>query len=238
MIVDVLQCIGWTLIALEGLTVLLRRREHVVWAAGLGAVALVALGPLGATVAASGPWAPLQNYVTTAGGSLFPLVPWAGYMLAGVAVAAAVVPQGARTPRWSAVRRLVLGGAALVALGLATRGEGVSGALAASAVQLGGVVLVTGVLAAASVAVARLPRVLETLAGETLIIYLSHVVVLYAAGVGLADVVGRTVPLPQALALAAFMIAASAALGLAWHRLKALRAGRRRAALARGLQSG
>jgi surface polysaccharide O-acyltransferase-like enzyme len=104
-------------------------------------------------------------------------------------------------------------------------------------VKLGAVALVCAVLAGASVGARRLPRLFETLATETLALYLSHVVVLYGAGVGLAHVVGRTVPLVPAIALAAVAVALTAMFGLAWNRGKRELA-RWRAALARTAGTG
>ncbi len=230
-IVDVLQCIGVTLLFLEGLTLALRTPGRIVAAAAVTAVAAVALAPVAAELAPTGPLRPLWQYVTPRGGSIFPLLPWAGHMLAGVVAGAWVAPRGAATPRAVSVRRLLGLGLATMALGLTldTFGAGI--------VKLGAVILGTGAAAAMCSRVRRLPRPLETLAGETLILYVSHVVVLYAAGVGLAHVIGRTVPLPQALATAAVAIVATAVVGLGWNRLKGSWAGRR-AALAGRAQTG
>lgn len=223
-IVDVLQCIGVTLILMEGLTLLMRTRRRVVLAAGGLSAAAIALAPAAASVDPSGPFAPLLHYVSPRGGSIFPLVPWAGYLLAGVVVAAVAVPEGARTPRPQVVRRLLGIGAVLIAAGLAGQALG-GGSPPAGVVKLGAVVLGSGLLARAAPGVGRLPRRLEILAGQTLVLYLSHVMVLYGAGVGLAHVIGRTLPLPQAIILAAAMILATAAVGLGWHRIEGLRAG-------------
>src|SRR5690606_704246 len=78
-VVDVLQCIGVTLLLLEALTRGLRERRRV----GLGCAALavlaVAAAPWAEGVPISGIWRPLGNYLTARGGSLFPLLPWSGF---------------------------------------------------------------------------------------------------------------------------------------------------------------
>ena len=228
-IVDVLQCIGLTLIALEGLALASRSARHVLVAAALIAIALAAVAPAAHALVPSGIAAPLAHWVSPRGGSIFPIVPWAAYMLAGVVCGAIVLPDGARTPRWSSVRRLAALGAVTTTVALVASHTGLAGA--SWMVKLGAVMLACAVLAAAAIGVRRLPRLLETLAGETLALYLSHVVVLYAAGIGLAHVVGRTVPLVPAIGLAALAVVLTSVFGLAWNRGKRGIA-RRRAALA------
>jgi hypothetical protein len=66
-----------------------------------------------------------------------------------------------------------------------------------------------------------LPRLLRILAGETLPIYMFHLFVLFGGSLHLARRIGPTLELPQALALAAFMIALTIAYALSWHWLKA-----------------
>ena len=228
-IVDVLQCIGLTLLLLEGLAFATRDARSVVVGAGVLALSLAMIAPAANAVVPSGLIAPLAHWITPRGGSIFPIVPWAAYMLAGVVCGAIVLPEGARTPRWSSVRRLAIIGVATVGGALVAERAGAAGA--SWMVKLGAVALVCAVLAAAAIGAPRLPRLFETLAGETLALYLSHVIVLYAAGIGLAHVIGRTVPLVPALAIAAVAVVLTALVGLAWNRAKRALT-RRRGALA------
>jgi uncharacterized membrane protein len=230
-IVDVLQCIGLTLIVLEALAVWLRDARRVTVAAAVLALAAVAAAPFTCGLEPHGVLAPLVHWVSPRGGSIFPIVPWAAYVLAGLVCGALVLPDGARTPRTRVARRLVVLGTAVVAVGLVGARLDLAGA--GWVVKLGAVIFLGGTLAAASLGVARLPRTLETLAGETLSLYVSDVVVLYGAGVGLSALVGRSLSLPQALGAALIAIVATAAVGLAWHRLKRAVGAERRAALAR-----
>lgn len=226
-IVDVLQCIGVTLIVLEALTLWLRDRTRLLWAVSLLGVGAVALAPLAGSLRPEGVLAPVLHYLSPRAGSIFPLLPWSGYMLLGVAAGAAVAPDGGASSRPAAAARLCGLGAAALLLGWGLGHAGTAAPQSAGIVKLGAVLLLTALLAGLAMAVRRLPRVLETLAGETLVLYVSHVVVLYAGGIGLAHVVGRTVPLPQAIAAAIFAVLATAAVGIAWNRVKALRAARR-----------
>jgi len=241
-IVDVLQCIGLSILVLEGLALLLRKTVRVITAAALLAVAAIALAPLAAAVEPAGPLTPLLNYLSPRAGSIFPMLPWAGYVFAGVVAAAVAVPRPGRSTLRPALV-LLTGGVALAVAGLllaATQGPAALGAPAVGPgiLKLGVVVTVAGLLGLAARSIARLPRALEILAGETLIIYASHVLFLYGAGWGLAHTVGPTVALGPAVALAAIIIAASACVGLAWHRLKRVRPAGLRAALARRPRTG
>lgn len=225
-IADVLQCIGLCILALEGLTLLARKPSQVVWAAGGLAVLFIGLGPLGDTITPDGPWRFALNYVSHRGGSLFPLVPWAGFVFAGVALGALALPRGARTGASVPAPRLALAALGIIAVGAALSQldlEGVSrnARPAFNLIKLGAVVAVVAVLALASRRIARLPRVATILSGQTLALYVSHLMVLYAGGVGLMHLIGHTLSLPAAILAAASMVVGTAAFGLAWHRLEA-----------------
>jgi uncharacterized membrane protein len=181
--VDVLQCIGVSLLALELLSHRYPRAGDRAELGVLLALASFILAPLGAHVAVDGPWRPLANYVTTNGGSLFPLVPWLGYALAGFGLGTATRDTPARIPSVLTVA----GGCALL-LGLAAWSLQPRQPLALSPgyclVKLACVSVIAGALALGWRG-RGLPKVLTVLAGETLFLYVSHVVILYADQVGL-----------------------------------------------------
>jgi len=182
--VDVLQCIGVSLLSLELIAVGFGSVWARVSVAGLLGVSVLFAAPLTRTLVPSDGWLLLANYVTGQAGSLFPLLPWAGYVLCGFAIGSVVL----RAPRhlWWSLAGLGLG-ALLVGLSLRSLylelPRGVSPAY--SLVKLGCVLLLAGLLAFLLRGVTRLPRLLALLAGETLFLYLSHVVILYADHVGL-----------------------------------------------------
>lgn len=217
LIVDVLQCIGVVLVVLALLTGLAKHRGVVVASCAVATVALLGLSELTESLAATGPLVHrvFRNWVSHGGGSIFPVVPWGAYMFAGVVVGALASPDGARTAHALRVRRLVAMGLPLLAVGLGVPGP--FGRL----VQLGAVVLVRAALALVGARVGRLPSALEKLAGETLIIYVVHVLLLYGAVVGLGAVVGPTLGLAPTLAVTAVFLVGSVAVGLGWRRLKA-----------------
>ena len=85
--VDVLQCIGVTLLVLQSLLLITRTpRRFSLTAAALGA-GIMFFAPL-LTAVEWNRYVPLAigSYLTPATGSLFPLLPWSGYVLLGSAV--------------------------------------------------------------------------------------------------------------------------------------------------------
>jgi uncharacterized membrane protein len=235
--VDVLQCIAITLLVLQTMTVLATSPRQVVVASAVLAAVCFGLAPLTERLDPDGPLRPLVNYLTHSGGSLFPLLPWAGHMFAGVVLADWVLPQGARTvhdptPRLLLAALLVVGAALGLELGgLDHLAEGLSHNAEPSfnLLKLGLVIAVGTVLAAAGRAFlgdTRLPRWLETLAGESLALYVFHLQILFAAGIGLVALYGRSLSLPVALAVAVAMIPISGAWGLWFHRHKRWRRAR------------
>ncbi len=233
-IVDVLHCIGATLLGLDLLVTLLPRSRQVGLASLMIGAALVALAaPIDHAIGAeahAGPARLVLAWLDHDGGSLFPLVPWAAYVFLGVAIARVALPEGARTPsRTSAARLAAIAlSALLLARGLEVAGAwGIVPAATASdwsshpAVVLErlGLVLLTASLLSVVAARARLPAALTALAGETLALYVVHLLVLYAAGVGPAELFPHALGLGPSMALAAGMLALSVAVALAWGRL-------------------
>lgn len=213
--VDVLQCIGVSLLLLELLCLALPGVRARVYTAAVLSASAFAAAPLLQDLRTPS-WAlPLGNYLSTQGGSLFPLSPWAGFVLAGFALGSVVL----RRPRRLA-RSLALVGAGLFCLGLLGHTvwqalpRGVSPGYAL--VKLGCVLLLAGLLAHLLRDVERLPAWLSALSGETLFLYLSHVIILYADGVGLeAHLRGSHTPLfGVLLAVTLLVVCSVAALGL------------------------
>lgn len=213
--VDVLQCIGVSLLSLELLTFTVAgAMPRAVIAAGAGLAALFA-APLTWSLVFSDRWSWLGNYVSGQAGSLFPLLPWFGYVGCGFALGSLLLP----TPR-RLVPGLSLAGATTLLLGLGLLSSytdvtrGVSPAY--SLVKLGCVLLLAALLAHLLRHVARLPGLLARLAGETLFLYLSHVVILYADQVGLESRLrdGHSPLFGVLLALGLLVSCSAAALGL------------------------
>ncbi len=206
-VVDVLQCIGVTLLLLDALRVLMPdalRRGLLL--GGLGAT-LLALGPLATRVDPSGVFRPLLAFTTSNGGSLFPLVPWAAHALLGAALGPLYFARDARRLAWL--------GAGLTALGaLLLSLHPALGQVA----RLGCVIMFSAALLPLEPYIARWPRWLLALAPHSLLIYLLHVVLAYGAGFGLKAVVGHTLGPAASIGVAVAMVVGCALVALGYDR--------------------
>ncbi len=227
-VIDVLQCVGVTLLALDLLVTLVPRPSTlvaIVSALSLGVLASAL--PIDAAIderdhAGLARW--VFAWIDADGGSLFPLIPWAFYVLAGLIVGRVAIPEGPRTDGGVIVARLVaLTIVAWVAAWTCDAWRAPSSEDWAShpAVLFGrtGVVLgLASVLAAVGLRW-ELPAWGTTLAGETLALYVFHLLVLYAEGIGPGRAWAHALPWPAASALAVVMVLASAAVALGWARV-------------------
>lgn len=216
-VVDVLQCIGVTLLALEGVSRCFA--QAATRSAVLGSFGLVVLllGPLATQLDPSGPLRPVLAFFTSNGGSLFPLVPWAGHALLGAAIGPlffehAGEPRAAQRARLS--KRLAGLGAVLAATGVALAAA-VHPSLGQLA-RLGSVLLLAAALAPLDAWLARWPSWLMALAPHSLLIYLLHVVLAYGQGIGLSALVGQTLAPWPSVFVAFCMLAVSAGAALAY----------------------
>ncbi len=233
--VGILHSIGAALLVLETLTLVARSARQVVVAAGLLAVFAFTLAPLADATLDRGQAHLLLNWLSHQGGSPFPLLPWTGHVFAGVVIGATALPRGGHTPHrvvWSRLGVLAVGiwmtSQVLQAVSwtMVTTATHPSARPAFVVGNLAAVLFVTLVLSVLFAPVRTLPRVLRVIAAETLAIYIFHLVVLFGFEVRLARRIGPTLELLQALAFAAFMIALTSTLALAWHELKAWRSRR------------
>jgi uncharacterized membrane protein len=206
--VDVLQCIGLALISLQVMVLLARSPARLARWSAIAGGAIIFLTPL--------VWAvdltrflsmPIASYFSSQTGSLFPLFPWAGYVLFGAAL-------GYQLRQWSAepgkpVRLLAISGAAL----------GLSGLLLIKPLMLlysnldfwktsPSLFLIRSacvcfLLAFFAYLTARYnvpQRACRAIAQESLLIYFVHVCILYGSiwNLGLRQVMGATLaPLPM-----------------------------------------
>jgi len=226
--VDVLQCIGVSMLLLEALRALVSSPRARVGAALAIAVGLFALAPLANQLGATGPLRPLLAYLTPTGGSLFPLTPWAAHVFAGFACGAAVrmgaAPAGNRflgiscIPRSLGVRlAAIVALASLLALTLVACGA--PRVLTDHASRHAGVLAVCWILWFAGERLKVVPSLVATLAQHTLVLYVFHVLLVYGQGVGLAAWIGPRLGPGWAVIGAVFVVAASAAVALGYDRL-------------------
>jgi len=212
-IVDVLQCIGVTLLLLEGLALILPTARSIEIACCMLGAAVLALAPVLSELDPRGPLLPLANYLTARGGSLFPLLPWAAHVLLGVGLSGLLIGSRERG------RGLRMAIAALVLIGGAVALDGAGARLCADHLsRLGWVLAGASLLSTLEPRARAWPTWTRRLAGETLFIYAFHVLLVYGYGVGLASLVGERLAPLQAASIALVVLAVSVACALGYER--------------------
>ena len=226
--VDVLQCIGLTLLVLQLLIPLARTTARVANIAGSAACVVALVTPFLWTGKLNGHLpAVIAAYCNGLGGSLFPLFPWAAYLCAGVWLGHWYMQQApGRAARW-----LALGGCLLLVSGL------LLGKLTTSmfpnldfwrtspslfVLRVGCVSLVLSALQWIS-AKSWIPRTfVQTLARESLLIYVVHVAILYGSAwnKGLRQYIGAVLGPTNTILWIAVLLIAMTMLALGWNQVK------------------
>ncbi len=210
--VDVLQCIGVSLLLLELLLwACSSKLQFACASAGLCVLAFVAT-PTALDLTTPAAVAPLTAYFTAKLGSSFPLLPWSAHLFFGVTCGAWLTAKG----RLRGEARLLLLAAVLLLLAALVHGAGGPLVWVDHARRLAGVLVVSALLAGLAARVRTSPPLLLVLARETLALYVFHVLLIYGQGVGLADRIGRQLAPGAAIAAAAAVVVLSTILVLAY----------------------
>lgn len=229
--VDVLQVVAATLILLQLLVMATRTRRRFTAAALALCVAVVVLTPIAWSI----DWTeklPLvaSSYVTSATGSLFPMLPWAAYVLLGAAIGMGYARRGATRDISETSRIMLRSGVVLLACSLVlhqipfnlySSSDFWTTSPNSFLLRSGSVLIILGAIAALSSRVRHLPVVLRALAQESLMIYVVHVAIIYGSlwNRGMRQLVG-----PQGLlATIGWILALFVAMGLlafGWNRAK------------------
>lgn len=229
LIVDVLQCIAVTLASLQVLVMLSRTPRRYTLGAAIGCIALIALTPIIWRI----DWedrlpATLGAYLSPATGSLFPLFPWAAYVLLGAVLGTLYVQSRTANFASFASRVLLGGGLGMLALALVSarvplQPFGPTDFWSTSPnlflLRSGLVLLVLGILAHVSRLVSQPSLVVQALARESLTIYPVHLCIVYGSvwNLGLRQHVGPTLTLLPALGCVAAVWASMMLLASGWH---------------------
>jgi uncharacterized membrane protein len=229
LIVDILQCIGVTLIGLQLLVLVTRTRRRFAIASAALATAAVLLTPFAWTT----DWRALvplgvAAYLSPATGSLFPLLPWAAFPLLGAALGHVYTAAWVHDPAQFSRRVLLPGGLAMVASGVAfalTPFEpfGPTDFWYTSPnlflVRAGLVLILLDLVSFLTRWAHHLPRVVAALAQESLLVYFIHILVLYGSAwtPGLRHLL--PVPLGPGLTLVwvAIVLASMSLIGWGWN---------------------
>ncbi|MDE3153858.1 MAG: DUF1624 domain-containing protein [Acidobacteriota bacterium] len=230
--VDILQCIGVGLLLLQLLVFLSKTRRRYAYAAAALCALVVVLTPM----AEAGQWTAhtpmtLGAYLSTAGGSLFPFLPWGAYLLLGAALGGLYADWGAARPRVFQARVLLAGGLAAIATGLLlqtwhlgpfSRADFWSTSPNLFLVTGGSALVLLSGFAHAGQRLRRLPPVLQALAQESLVIYFIHVCILYGSGwnPSLRALIGSHLGPIGTGAWIVVLVASMALVAWSWNRLK------------------
>jgi uncharacterized membrane protein len=227
---DVLQTIGFTLIALQLLVWGLRTPRCFAAVTGMLAFVVAFTAPL----AWSSPFLnslPLgiKSALIGTTGSLFPLLPWSAYIFLGATFGALYVTVGQSTPSW--LRKAIPLGLLLLGAGIGL--EGVSRHIYAQAnfwpttphlfiARIGFVTTVLGLATFVERFLPVSPRTMQSLAEESLLVYFVHVVLLYGSSwnPGIKQYLGSTMGLAQAYPLVLVLVTVMLIMALYWNRAK------------------
>ena len=228
--IDVLQTIGFTLIALQLLVLGLRTPRRLAIVTGLLALIVAFTAPL--------VWnSPFVNALPLAvksaligpTGSLFPLFPWSAYILLGAALGTVYVAVGQSTP--PLLRKAIPVGLLLLVAGIGL--ERVSLHIygqvnfwpATPHLFIARIGFVTTVLGLATFVERFLlvsPRTMQSLAEESLLVYFVHVVLLYGSSwnPGIKQYIGGTMGFAHAYLLVIGLVTVMFIMAFYWNRTK------------------
>jgi len=223
--VDVLQCVGLTLMLLQILVLLAKTPARFATVTlGLGSL-VVLITPL----AWSAKWighlpAGLAAYFNGNTGSLFPLFPWAGYVLLGAATGYAYLQW--RTDH--GLKWFAIAGATLLAMGFSLEAlpPKIYGEMnfwrtspTLFFLKFGGVLLLLPAIVTLAEKLTLPTKAMRAIAQESLFVYVVHILIVYGSSwnIGLRQSMGPTLaPLPTLAWIFALLVSMTA-LALAWN---------------------
>jgi uncharacterized membrane protein len=228
--VDVLQTIGFTLIALQLLVWVLRTPRRLAAVAGTLSLLVAFTAPLA--------WrSPLLNSLPLAvksaligsAGSLFPMMPWSGYIFLGATLGIGYVVVGQSTP--SLLRKAIPFG--LLLLGSGIELERLSAHIYGQTnfwpttphlfiARVGFVAAALGLATYVERFLPVSPRTMQSLAEESLLVYFVHVVLLYGSSwnPGIKQYLGGSMGFAQAYLLVIALASVMLIMALYWNRAK------------------
>jgi uncharacterized membrane protein YsdA (DUF1294 family) len=161
--------------------------------------------------------APIANYFYAGNGSLFPLFPWAGYVVLGGILGSYLArnPLVFKTNKFSI--RLLIIGSLLVLLSaiyiLFHLGESISDysdsyTYDTIIFRIGFVLIFTGIVSYISQSINSIPRIIILIGRNTLLIYVVHLMIIYGSAwnPGLFTLWGNSVPVYSTIIIALLMI--------------------------------
>lgn len=225
--VDVLQVIGVTFIAVQGLVMLVRSQRLFARAAILLAAAAVLLAPAAWQV----DWTRFLHpaaaaYLTSTSGSLFPLLPWGAFILLGAALGQLYAHRGASALPSYATWVLIVPGACIAAVSWLLRhyqhelfGAPFGYVPGDMFLRAGTCLVILGCVAHLTRHLTRLPHVFGAVAQESLVVYFVHLLVVYGSiwNHGLTHWFALSLSPVQVLPIVLALIAAMVLLAWQWN---------------------
>ena len=227
---DVLQTIGFTLIALQLLVLILRTPRRLAMVTGTLGLVIAFTAPLAwnSPFVNSLPLFMKSSLIGTTG-SLFPLLPWSAYVLLGATFGNLYVTVGQSDP--SLLRKAIPFGLLLLAAGIGL--ERVSLSIYGQAsfwpttphlfvARIGFVTAVLGLATFVERFLPVSPRTVQSLAEESLLVYFVHVVLLYGSrwNPGAKQYLGSTMSFAHAYLLVIVLVTAMLTMAFYWNRTK------------------
>jgi hypothetical protein len=164
-------------------------------------------------------------YLSTATGSLFPLLPWSAFVLTGAGLGQIYSRWGAAHlpafARWA----LLLPGAVLLVLALATGANPFAWPPTEFAVRTGPCLLIMGAIAILSHRLQHLPRLFGAIAQESLLVYFIHLCIVYGSpwNNGLYRWYAASLGPLATLAAVIFVVVSMSGLAVMWNHAKRTR---------------
>jgi uncharacterized membrane protein len=228
--VDILQLVAVTLALLQAATWLARsRRGLAVSALGAAGLVVAATPLLWRADRTTGLPLWVASYLSDRTGSLFPLFPWAAYILFGAAAGLWFVARRERSG--GAAVAFLVGGLGMLAAGLVSQSVPlapygpidfwrVSPSL--FLVKSGSVLVLLSAAVWLTRAWTAVPRLVSVLSRESLTVYLVHLCILYGSiwNDGLVQVIGPHLGVAATAGWAAFLVVAMSLLAWTWHECK------------------
>jgi uncharacterized membrane protein len=169
------------------------------------------------------PWG-IASYFTEDYGSIFPVFPWAGYLLTGAAFGYYLFKSNPADKKKTALKIGILGASAVLLSGLSDLAapalSGTPGSLQFSysiyLLRIGVVVLLSSVVMVATVRIKKLPSIVQLMGKHSLVIYAVHLMIVYGSALspGLSWYLGKSLSLLQTILI--FLLITILMLLLAW----------------------
>lgn len=231
--VDVLHCIAFSLLLMLLIAVTVRRQKYFMWA--MSAVGLLAIfvAPLtwSMNIDAVAPL-PVANYFNALHGSLFPLIPWLGFVFFGGMVSYGVVHLKEKMKPERIFGGIIVAGAALLVVSLLLtqlpfdvyppHHFGRSSPLFVF-IRIGIVLMMLGALYFWEQKQRSGPSIVSVAGAESLVAYSFHLLVIYGLffdNKSLSFIIGKTRTLPEVIGMTVLLVAVTVLLSYIWNWIK------------------